>query len=237
MKLWGAHKEKEKKPLKYTLKMNFLPLTFLLYILFVVIFAVATMGLDLRISFGLGESGADIQSILARYNTVGPFYCEGTMSVSGGFSQQEMSGTLKYWQELPYYKMEATASGATTQMIGRPDGVYVYNTEEGKYEKMPDASQSSQQGIADIVEQMKGIQGLQVLGKDTINGKASTVVQYSTSALGITVVQKVWLWDAKGLPLKIMITMDMGDNDMITTMTFSSYSFGDVPDSVFDISA
>ncbi|HEX7474807.1 MAG TPA: hypothetical protein VF318_02485, partial [Dehalococcoidales bacterium] len=44
---------------------------------------------------------------------------------------------------------------------------------------------------------------------------------------------KVWLWQDKGLPVRIQSTTSSG----ITTIDFKNYDFSDIPDSQFDLPA
>ena len=47
---------------------------------------------------------------------------------------------------------------------------------------------------------------------------------------------KMWIWNEKGLPLKMEMTMTFGSAVSTTTILMDNFSFADIPDSTFNIS-
>lgn len=180
-----------------------------------------------------------IQDILAKAAGVGPVYYEiiGTTSTTAGGYSFNSSYTSKVWQKMPYMKMETTGGGITQIMVFRSDGSYIYNNQTQNYTKfLPPNNQTQQKFFEQQANEMMESQTLQVLGTDTIDGKAVTIVEYSYTASGITMSPKLWIWNEKGIPLKMeMKSTTMGIN-MTMTMEYKNFAFGDIPDNTFDVS-
>jgi outer membrane lipoprotein-sorting protein len=68
-----------------------------------------------------------------------------------------------------------------------------------------------------------------VVGTETLDAKLCTVIQYTAS--GSTT--KEWIWQAKGLPVRMQVTSSQGT----TTTDFKNYDFSDIPDSTFVLPA
>jgi outer membrane lipoprotein-sorting protein len=68
-----------------------------------------------------------------------------------------------------------------------------------------------------------------VVGTETLDAKLCTVIQYTAN--GSTT--KEWIWQAKGLPVRMQVTSSQGT----TTTDFKNYDFSDIPDSTFVLPA
>jgi hypothetical protein len=67
-----------------------------------------------------------------------------------------------------------------------------------------------------------------VIGTETIDGKVCTVVTYDKTELGSI---KMWIWNEKGLPLKMEVTADGN----MTTIEYKNIDLSDIPDSMFEL--
>jgi len=156
------------------------------------------------------------------------------MTVNGNSSL--ITITTKYWFKEPYAKMEQTSGGVTQTTIIRPQGVYVYNPSNDTYVKTSSETPPSQQNFNNFLKQIKEDKNYQVIGKETINGKPSTILSWTNSTMGMNINAKMWIWNEKGLPLKMEMTMTFGSAVSTTTILMDNFSFADIPDSTFNIS-
>jgi outer membrane lipoprotein-sorting protein len=68
-----------------------------------------------------------------------------------------------------------------------------------------------------------------VSGTETIDGKVCKVITYDDTGAGS---MKMWIWEEKGLPLKMEMTSSNGDK---TTIDYTNIDFSDIPDSIFEL--
>lgn len=67
-----------------------------------------------------------------------------------------------------------------------------------------------------------------ITGTETIDGKVCQVISFDQTGAGSV---KMWLWEEKGLPLK----MEMVANGTTTTIVYNNIDFSDIPDSIFEL--
>jgi outer membrane lipoprotein-sorting protein len=67
-----------------------------------------------------------------------------------------------------------------------------------------------------------------ITGTETIDGKVCKVIEYNQTGTGSV---KMWIWEEKGLPLK----MEMIYDGKTTTIVYKNIDFSDIPDSIFEI--
>ncbi len=183
-----------------------------------------------------------LESILAKSDSIESMYFE----IAALITMPEIgtqSATVKIWQKPPYVKEEITGlnSGSTTTIvvIHRPEGNYTYDATQGKYVLTPDATSfatSMQYFDSEVLRSLLDNQTLMNLEIVTIDGKQTTVFDYSISIQGVNVTVKMWIWNERGVPLKAYVDMDMKEMAMTLDFTFSNYSFSEIPDSTFSVS-
>ena len=179
-----------------------------------------------------------IQDILTKAENIGPVHYEiiGVTSMKGtGLPQTNISITMEVWQKTPYIKIESTTANTTTKMIVHPDAVYLYDALQGKYVKMPSSYPTSQKSFEELAEELKESTTLQELGTEIIEGKTTTIIEYSFATEGISTVQKLWIWNEKGIPLKTETTTEMGNIVSTVIMEYKNFVFEDIPDSTFEV--
>jgi hypothetical protein len=152
------------------------------------------------------------------------------------------SATMKIWQEKPYFKQQISTSAggmtSTISVIQRPEGVYLYDTIQGKYvltTTVPSYTTSLQYLDSQMIKNLLNNQSVMQFETETLDGKLSTTFEYTISMMGMNMTTKIWIWNDKGLPLKAHMVMTMEQTSMILDMIFSDYSFADIPDSTFDV--
>ena len=146
--------------------------------------------------------------------------------------------TTRIWQQLPYLKEEEnrTAGNITTtqQIIQRPDGLYVYDDVVQSYQLNPQAILPYHSTV-DLVADLLNNQTLTIIGTEELNGKPTTVIQYSPLHMGNTTTRKLWVWNEKGVPLKAVSLTQNNEITETTTATYSNYTFEHIPESLFSV--
>lgn len=66
-----------------------------------------------------------------------------------------------------------------------------------------------------------------IVGQETIDGKACTVIQYVVQGTTTT----AWIWNDKGLPIKIVSTT----GTVTITLEYKTIDFSPIDDSVFEL--
>ncbi len=185
------------------------------------------------------ENKESIQTILQKVNNIGDVYYEligKTSTVSGNLTYNS-SYTMKIWQKMPYMKIETVVSNDTVQvMIVRPDGNYIYDNQTQKYIKIPSTENITRQKF--LEEQANEIlesQSLKNLGSDTIDGKSVTIIEYSYNTTGVTISPKVWIWNEKGIPLRLEMTSTVMTVSFNLMLQYKNFVFEEIPYSTFNV--
>jgi outer membrane lipoprotein-sorting protein len=186
-----------------------------------------------------------IQTILAKAETIDSMYYEIVANINmSQFGSQ--TATIKIWQKAPYLKEQITGvvDGVTTtiSVIQRPEGMYLYDTAQGKYVLKTQAQPLATPFVDSLqyfdTEQIKSFvnnQPSMSYETETIDGKTATVFQYTPFQGENLMTIKMWIWNEKGVPLKAFFTMTMEETTMTMDFTFRNYSFSDIPDSTFSV--
>lgn len=137
-----------------------------------------------------------------------------------------ITGTV--WAKKNKMRMETTEQGQNVVIFIDTDTktMYLYMPAQNTAMKM-DLSQAPESASTDANSILQ--YNPTILGTETLDGKLCEVIQYTAN--GAT--SKVWLWQDKGLPVRIQSTTSSG----ITTIDFKNYDFSDIPDSQFDLPA
>jgi outer membrane lipoprotein-sorting protein len=135
--------------------------------------------------------------------------------------------TAKMWAKNKSLRMEATEQGQNIVMLvnGDTNTVYMYSPAENTAFKM-DFGQAPE-SASDSSSILK--YNPTVVGTETLDGKVCEVIQYDEN--GVTT--KTWIWQEKGLPVRVEANTAEGNS--ITD--FKNYDFSDIPDSQFELSA
>lgn len=184
------------------------------------------------------ENKESIQTILQKANDIGDVYYEliGTTSTESGNFSYNTSYTMKIWQKMPYMKIETISNDTIQVMIVRPDGHYIYDNQTQKYIKIPSTENITRQKF--LEEQANEIlesQTLKNLGSDFIDGKSVTIVEYSYNSTGITISPRLWIWNEKGIPLKLEMTSTVMTVNFTLIMHYKNFVFEEIPYSTFNV--
>jgi len=186
------------------------------------------------------ESQESIQKILQKANNIGDVFYEviGTTSTEFEGYSYNYTYTMKIWQKTPFMKTETTTEGELTQIIVfRPDGSYIYNNQTQNYTKfLPPDNQTQQKFLEEQSKEIMESQTLKVFGTDTLDGKLVTIVEYLYNESGIAISSKCWIWNEKGIPLKMEMKSTMMGFNTKTTMDYKNFVFAEIPDSTFNVS-
>ena len=182
-----------------------------------------------------------VQTILTKAETIESLYYEIAATIMmPNYGTQ--TATIKIWQREPYLKAEITgvAMGTTNTMslIQRPEGTYTYDATEGKYVLTTDETSfvtSLQYFNSDMIKKYLNNQSGTNFETEMIDGKQTTIIQYTPSFGENQMTVKIWIWNEKGVPLKAYFTMTMEETTMTMDFKFNNYSFSDIPDSTFNV--
>lgn len=182
------------------------------------------------------ETEESIQDILAKAETIDSVQYEvvSTTSMNGVTT----TGAMKGWQKTPYMRFDSTTTGTTTKIIYHPDAMYVYDASKDKYSKKileELAEKVSQKSFEEFSKEIKESETLKELGTETIDGKLTTIVEYSVTVGEAPITLKLWIWNEKGIPLKTESTVEMGEIVTTTKMEYKNFVFEDIPDSIFEV--
>jgi outer membrane lipoprotein-sorting protein len=148
------------------------------------------------------------------------------MVMTTNLSGTPMEMAAKVWFKGTKMKAEATASGV--QAI-----TYLDLTENTAIAYVPSQNMATRisMGQVPLSLDQTDLSGLlkfnpDMLGTETLDGKLCAVISYSSEESGSS---KMWIWQEKGLPLKIEQTSP--EHQMV--ITFKNYDFADIADSEF----
>ena len=180
-----------------------------------------------------------IQTILQKAKNIGDVYYEITGTTSAKYGNLSYNSTyeMKIWQKMPYMKTETNNEGAKQIIIIRPDGNYMYNNQTQNYTKITSTdNETRQKALQEQANDLLESQTLKVLGSDIIDGKTVTIVQYSYNVSGVTMSPKYWIWNEKGIPLKMETKSTFITVNITMTEEYKNFIFAEIPESLFNVS-
>ena len=180
-----------------------------------------------------------VKDILAKAGTIGPVRYEiVATTTTTGLVPQELSITenLEVWQKMPYMKSVFTDYRDTIIAIIHPDAYYLCNAyveECGNFTQQ--RRDSALKTFEELSKEMTENTTLKVLGTETVDGKSTTVIEYSFSTLGKSTTVKTWIWNEKGIPLKMESVTETGNVVTTVNTEYKNFVFEDIPDSMFEL--
>jgi hypothetical protein len=134
--------------------------------------------------------------------------------------------TSTAWLKKNKMRMESNVQGQNTVTLIDRDAktMYLYTPAQNSAMKM-DFGQAPQSAPGSSISQYNPV----IVGSETVDGKFCQIVQYTVNGI----VTKEWVWDSKGLPVRMQTTTSLG----IMTIDFKNYDFSDIPDSMFVLPA
>jgi outer membrane lipoprotein-sorting protein len=184
------------------------------------------------------ESKESIQTILQKAENIGDVYYEiiGTTSTEYGNLSYNTTYVMKLWQKMPYMKTETIKNDSVQILIFRPDGNYLYDNQTQTYLKInPEDNVTRQIFLEEQANDLLESQSLKNLGSDTIDGKQVTIIEYSYNTSGVSVSPKLWIWNDKGIPLKLEMKSSVMSINVTLIMQYENFVFTDIPYSIFDV--
>lgn len=141
--------------------------------------------------------------------------------------------TQTIWEKPPYMKSNASLGSGYEVFIKRPDGIYTSNNETHKFIKINGSF--NEKSLINQSDALLSNMTFRIVGNETIDGVATTVLQYSMNESGGSTTTKVWIWNDKGIPIKTQVTVHMGKMTFVTTMVMKNFDFSDIPISEFSV--
>lgn len=172
-----------------------------------------------------------LTTLVNKANQITTISYEMTTSMTTGNSSINM--TAHFWQK-PHYmkKQQQYADNRTTILISTPNGTYEYDPQTHTWRN---STQIVTPMTSNYTAQMLATTHLTQIGNDTLDGKQTTIVQYTTPINKTDATVRIWLWNDNGLPLKIITTITFIGQTITTTTLLTDISF-DVSDDVFALS-
>jgi outer membrane lipoprotein-sorting protein len=168
-------------------------------------------------------SGGILGDILGKVSGIASMKYDMTTTTSGSPTM-----TWTVWAKKNKMRMEGTQQGQNVVMLmnGDTKTMYMYTPAQNTAIKMdfsqaPKSATDNSNGILKYTPT--------IVGTETIDGKVCQVIQFNAD----NVTSKEWIWEAKGLPVRIQSTTSQGTS----TTDFKNYDFADVSDSMFELPA
>jgi outer membrane lipoprotein-sorting protein len=185
--------------------------------------AAATSAAKTSTTAASSQTGGNLAGILGQVSGIASMKYD---MVTTTPNNQTVTSTM--WVKKTQMRMESTQQGQSIVMLINGDTkiMYMYMPAQNMAlkEDYGQAPKSASDNANSILQNTPT-----VIGTETLDGKLCTVIQYTVN--GATT--KEWIWQAKGLPVRMQITTSQG-----TTITdFKNYDFSDIPDSTFVLPA
>jgi len=185
-----------------------------------------------------------VQTILEKAAVLESVYYEiDTTYIIDGIILQ--TTTMKIWQKPSYLKEEVNTTSVSTNstsgnitttltVIKRPEGIYRYDNVSQTYQLDPQLI-VPKPSTTDMVQNLLNNQTLSIIGAENISGTPTTIIQYHPNQGGNSTTVTLWVWNEKGVPLKEQYISNSEDTSVTITSLYNSYSFTDIPDSIFSV--
>ena len=177
-------------------------------------------------------TNTSIQEILAKASSITSIkYDMVTTFLLNGTEKQNRNQTV--WEKAPFMKINASTGSQYQVFIQQPSGNYTNINGTHKFTKI----NGPFPGIS-VIKQATALRSnitFRIVGNETFDGVATTLLQYSTTQSGGSTTTKLWIWDDKGIPIKTQVTVLMGSINFVTTTVIKNIDFSDIPDSEFSI--
>jgi len=154
-----------------------------------------------------------------------------TLTTTTAMGAYNVNITTQFWQKPHYMKTQTTIMGFTTTIISRPNGTFSY---EPMTHTWTLTTQAQPKSATNYTLEMLAAHLTQT-GTETLDGKQTTIVEYTQVINKTNAQMRIWLWDDNGLPIKIVTTTTVLNQTVSTTTLMTDISFDDIQDSVFDL--
>jgi len=169
------------------------------------------------------SSGSSVASLLGKMTANASVKYDSVTSGAGS-----PATTQSIWLKSTRMRIEMTQAGVKMVILIDQDKKVMYNYS-------PDQNTAFKMDISkapsSVAQDSTKIQDYNpvIVGTETIDGKVCTIIQFTNQA-GTT---KEWLWQDRGFPIKVEMTSAAGT----FTTENKNVSFGDIPDSTFQLPA
>jgi outer membrane lipoprotein-sorting protein len=168
-------------------------------------------------------SGSDLNSILGKSAGISSVKYDMVTTAPGDIA---VNSTM--WLKNKKMRMESSQEGQKVVMLIDADAqtMLMYMPDENTAIKM-NFGQAPKSAVEDSNDVLK--YSPEVIGTETLDGKVCTVIQYNAEGAAT----KMWVWQDKGLPVRVQVTTPQGTS----TTDFKNFDFSDIPDSMFELPA
>ncbi len=170
-----------------------------------------------------------VQEILTKAKTITSMKYDEVVTVQNN----SINRSITIWEKPPYMKFYESQGNDSRVFINRPEGVYVELPDKHIFVRsnitLPEES------LITLSEKLLSSISFSIVGSETINSVATTILQYSNNTSNKTTTTKVWIWNDKGIPIQTQVTLHIGSITLITTKTMKNFDFSTIPDSEFSV--
>jgi outer membrane lipoprotein-sorting protein len=147
---------------------------------------------------------------------------------------QPMSITAKFYQKGVKVKVETSFMGQTAIMVFNGEKAYAYDLTTDTYVETT-AEGAAGMDFKDFSEQALKDVEIKELGKETVNGMNTRVIEFMYQGSGVEekTKTKAWISEEYGIPVKMQVETSMGNAEM----ELKNIKIGTVSDSVFEVPA
>lgn len=180
-----------------------------------------------------------IKGILAKSDNIDSVRYEVVQTLTSptdSSGQEDLVIPIRVWEKPPYAREESTMFEEPILMeIRHPDAVYRYDMLRDVYirESISDIPQDDL--LTEILKQIKESTELKVIGTEIIDGEETTIIEYSYEKEIVSYTAKAWIWNKKGIPLKIEKSSRTGKLFGMQITEIKNLVFENIPDSMFEI--
>jgi outer membrane lipoprotein-sorting protein len=176
-------------------------------------------------------ANASIQDILAKAKTIVSVKYNSISTIIEG--NHTINRTLTIWEKPPLMKINASMGSVYQIFIKQHDGMYMETPGTHKFTKINGSL--PEKSLINQSDALRSNMTFRIVGNETIDGVATTVLQYSITQSGGSTTTKVWIWNDRGIQIKTQVTVLMGAMTFVTTTVMKNFDFSNIPDSEFSV--
>jgi len=143
--------------------------------------------------------------------------------------------TSKVWSTETKERVDSTIMGKKSiTIIDKEEQVmYMYDPNQNTAIRMDLGAGDTgrAQSFIEIMEEYNPT----VIGTETMDGKKCTIIEYESTVGDASVIQKVWIWEKYGAPIRVEMVSTLGGTPVTTVMEMKNIEFGPIDDSMFKL--
>jgi len=185
-----------------------------------------------------------LKDMLKKAEMSGSFHCKELVATTLSETEEpfnKFSDTQKsvIWVKGKFARMEVESASNPTLvgslMIIHPDWAYGYDKRSGFWLRMPMPSGEAKTTYSNRLIKLLDNPTVRIVGKETIEDKKATVIEYQLGDNIAKTTCKEWIWNEKGVTLKSESNIKSDYTINAIREDYTDYVFEDIPDSLFEV--